>query len=81
VSVMDERQEIRLRDVDGCGEMRVTVWRTGEDMTFRFAIHSDADDDREPSDVLDVSAEDVMQLVMAAGGTAVKFLQEESRPV
>lgn len=65
--VMTTTEEIRLRDVDGLGEIRVTAWTTDGRRTFRFAIHGDGEE--EPNEVFDVSAEDAAQLAMGIAGT------------
>jgi hypothetical protein len=62
VSVMDDRREIRLRDLDGLGEIRVGAWTDRGCLTFRFAVYADPEDD-EPRDMIDVSSEDTLQLV------------------
>jgi ssDNA-binding replication factor A large subunit len=68
---MDDRQEIRLRDLDGLGEIRVTVWTDGADHTFRFALYADPEDD-DPRDTIDVSAEDAKHLASGILGTVMK---------
>lgn len=61
-------REIRLPDVDGLGEIRVTVWSGEGGQTFRFAIHDNADDE-EPSQTIDVSADDMARLASGIAGT------------
>lgn len=69
-------QEIHLRDLDGLGEIRVTVWRTGDAVAFRFAIHDD-DGGGEPRETFDISAEDAVRLAMGIAGTVIRAAGEQ----
>ena len=59
----EQQAEIRLRDLDGLGEIRVTAWTVDGQRIFRFATHHDGDD--EPGEVFDLPADSAYRLAIA----------------